>query len=110
MTIWVDAQISPGIARWFREEFSIEARAVRELGLRDSADPQLFAAIRTQAGVVVTKEASLIELVKQLGPPPQILLLTCENTSEKALREILADHFATAKALLDSGEPIVEIS
>ena len=42
MTIWVDAQLSPSIAEWLAKEFSIEARALRDIGLRDAEDEKFF--------------------------------------------------------------------
>lgn len=38
MKIWIDAQLSPALATWLTNEFGIEAKAVRELGLRDATD------------------------------------------------------------------------
>lgn len=34
MILWIDAQLSPALARWIRDTFHIEAQAVRDLGLR----------------------------------------------------------------------------
>lgn len=44
MIIWIDAQLSPAIARWVRKEFQIDAVAVRDIGLRDAKDQEIFAA------------------------------------------------------------------
>ena len=44
MTIWVDAQLSPRTARWIAANFPVEAFALRDLGLRDAADEDIFAA------------------------------------------------------------------
>ena len=38
MTIWIDAQLSPRIAKWIVDRFAIEAVPVREVGLRDAGD------------------------------------------------------------------------
>lgn len=32
MIYWIDAQIPPQLARWLRQAFSVEARALRDLG------------------------------------------------------------------------------
>ena len=52
----------------------------------------------------------LVAWLERLGPPPQILWLTCGNTSGAALAGILGKHFQTAMSLLESGEPLVEIA
>jgi predicted nuclease of predicted toxin-antitoxin system len=50
--IWIEAQLSPALARWIHETFHIETQAVRDLGLRNAKDPVIFKAAR-EAGVVV---------------------------------------------------------
>ena len=40
MTLWLDAQLPPALARWINEQpWGEDAVAVRELGLRDASDP-----------------------------------------------------------------------
>ena len=46
MIIWLDAQLPPTVAAWITATFAIEARAVRDLGLRDAKDPSIFQAAR----------------------------------------------------------------
>jgi predicted nuclease of predicted toxin-antitoxin system len=109
MTIWIDAQLSPSMAEWIRECFGVEAHAVRELALRDATDQQIFAAARERGAIVMTKDSDFIGLVNQLGAPPQVIWLTCGNTSNARLRQILSATLGRALDLLASGEPIVEI-
>lgn len=45
MKIWVDAQLSPAIVAWITAEFGVEAKALRDLGLRDATDTQIFVSI-----------------------------------------------------------------
>jgi predicted nuclease of predicted toxin-antitoxin system len=40
--IWIDAQLSPAIASWINANFKVEAVALRDLGLRDSEDEDIF--------------------------------------------------------------------
>ncbi len=43
MRIWIDAQLPPSIANWINQRYkNVEAKAVRELGLRDALDPEIF--------------------------------------------------------------------
>src|SRR5688500_4416454 len=110
MKIWVNAQLPPAIADWIAENFNVEAVAVRELNLRDATDPQIFVAAREEAAIVMTKDSDFIELVNTHGAPPQVIWLTCGNTSNARLREILAQALPQAISLLEAGEAIVEIS
>jgi len=108
--IWIDAQLSPALARWIRETFQIEAHAVRDLGLRNAKDPVIFKAAREAEVVVMSKDEDFRLLVERQGPPPQVLWVTCGNTSNARLREILTKSLPAAIELLERGESLVEIS
>ncbi len=51
----------------------MEAKPVRELGLRDAKDREIFLGAREAGAVVLTKDSNFVLLLEQLGPPPQIL-------------------------------------
>jgi predicted nuclease of predicted toxin-antitoxin system len=110
MTIWVDAHLSPAIATWITSTFGIEAIALRDLGLRDAEDPEIFDAAKVQQVIVMTKDSDFVDLVDRLGAPPQIIWLTCGNTSNARLREILSETLPRALELLAAGGTLVEIS
>lgn len=109
MIFWIDAQLSPRIAYWLSESFGIRATPVRDLGLREASDQEIFMAARTADVVVVTKDLDFVEMVERLGPPPQVLWLTCGNTSDQQLRRIFDRRFREVKEMLESGEPLVEV-
>ncbi|MHC0064977.1 DUF5615 family PIN-like protein [Nostoc sp. UIC 10890] len=80
MTIWVDAHLSPAIATWISNTFGITALALRDVGLRDAEDLEIFEAAKAQGVILITKDSDFVDLVERLGTPPQIIWLTCENT------------------------------
>ena len=108
-TLWVDAHLSPRIARWISANFPVPAQPLRELGLRDADDDVIFAAARAAGVIVLTKDSDFLRLLEQRGSLPKVLWLTCGNTSDAALQQILGRHLATALSLLASGEDLVEI-
>ena len=111
MKIWVDAQLSPSIAAWINRTFDdFEAVSVRSLGLRDATDPDIFEAARKADVVVMSKDDDFIQLIEQRGTPPKLILITCGNTSNAKMRDILAKTLSKATDLLKSGENVVEIS
>jgi predicted nuclease of predicted toxin-antitoxin system len=110
VTIWVDAHLSPAIATWIATTFGITALALRDLGLRDAEDPEIFEAAKAQKVIFMTKDSDFVDLVDRLGSPPQIIWLTCGNTSNARLREILSTTLPNALELLRTGEALVEIS
>lgn len=110
MIIWIDAQLSPAIAKWINDSFPVQAVALRELGLRDASDRQIFDAAKQAGVVVMTKDRDFIELVSRYGSPPQVIWLTCGNTSNVRLKQILAFTLSKAIDLLSDGESLVEIA
>jgi predicted nuclease of predicted toxin-antitoxin system len=110
MIIWVDAQLSPAIATWLSNTFSVEVIAVRDLHLRDAKDAEIFEAARLRNAVVMTKDSDFLLLLDRFGPPPQIVWVTCGNTSNARLKEILTAVFTKAIELLEAGEVLVEIN
>lgn len=109
MTIWIDAHLSPAIASWITTEFGIEATALRELGLRDAEDFEIFHSARDANAIVLTKDRDFVSLLERFGPPPKILWLTCGNTSNTSLKRILTETLKLAIELLESGEDLVEL-
>lgn len=91
LVVWLDAQLSPAIAGWMQSDFGVAARPIRELGLRDAEDPAIFAAA---GAVVMTKDC----------------WLTCGNTSNARLRELLQVAWPRVVVLLKAAEALIEIS
>jgi predicted nuclease of predicted toxin-antitoxin system len=108
-TIWVDAHLSPAIATWITNTFDIIALALRDTGLRDAEDAEIFEAAKAQAVIFMTKDSDFVDLVERLGEPPKIIWLTCGNTSNARLQEILSATLLDALRLLQAGEKLVEI-
>lgn len=110
MIFWIDAQLPPGLAPWLTEEFDVDASSLRFLGLRDAGDGEIFERARVTEGVVlVSKDKDFVELVKERGPPPQLLWVTCGNLTNRRLRAVFQRVFTQALASLEDGEVIVEI-
>jgi predicted nuclease of predicted toxin-antitoxin system len=53
--------------------------------------------------------ADFRHLLDRFGPPPQVLWLTCGNTSNERLQEVLRATIPAALELLAAGEPLIEI-
>ena len=110
MTIWVDAHLSPAIAIWIANTFGVTALALRDLGLRDAEDLEIFEAAKAQGIIFMTKDSDFVDLIDRFGSPPQIIWLTCGNTSNARLQEILSSTLPEALELLRTGEALVEIT
>jgi predicted nuclease of predicted toxin-antitoxin system len=42
MKIWIDAQLPPTLASWVTNTFAMEALSLRDIGLRDAKDIEIF--------------------------------------------------------------------
>ena len=109
MIVWIDAQLSPELSRWLNERFAVEAIHVRDLGFVPAKDTTIFAAARKAGALVLRKGRDFVDLVRQLGPPPQIVWVTCGNTSNREMKRILEATFVRVRELVELGEAVIEI-
>ena len=98
------------LATWIRQSFSINATALRDLGLRDAADNVIFDAAKKANVVLLSKDSDFVELMVQRGPPPKLIWLTCGNVSNTALQTLFNARLREAIQLLEGGELIVELA
>ena len=90
MIVWLDAQLPPTLALWMRENFQVDTIALRELGLRDSIDRDIYAAAKKAGAVLISKDSDFIDLVQTCGAPPQLVWLTCGNVTNAHLKMIFS--------------------
>ena len=109
MIIWIDAQMSPALARWLADRFAIEALHVKHLDLVEASDSSIFDAARVADAIVLTKDRDFVDLVRRRGSPLGIIWITCGNTSNREMMRILGATFEKACELLVAGEAVVEI-
>ena len=109
MIIWIDAHLSPAIAVWITSTFGITAIALRDIGLRDAEDPEIFETAKAEGVVLMTKDSDFVDLANRFGAPPKIIWLRCGNTSNAQLQNILRSTLLDSLKLLRSGEVLVEI-
>jgi predicted nuclease of predicted toxin-antitoxin system len=110
MTIWIDAQLSPFIANWINANFpELDAKSLRSLGLEYADDYDIFQKARKANVVVMSKDYDFVKLIEIHGVPPQLIWVTCGNTSNIRLCDILNTYLQQAVNLLNQ-ESIVEIS
>ena len=56
-----------------RDVRHVEANALRDLGLRDAGDREIFDAARANIAILLSKDADFVELVSRLGGPPKLI-------------------------------------
>lgn len=109
MLVWLDANLSPALAPWIAETFGVAAESVIATGRHALSDRELFRIGCERGAIILTKDSDFVELVDTLGSPPQVVLITCGNTSNAALQSVLTRSLGRALELLRSGESLVVI-
>jgi predicted nuclease of predicted toxin-antitoxin system len=109
VTIWLDNHLSPALSPWITAEFGEACVQVRDLGLGRASDREIFQAARATASTFITKDRDFADLVRRMGPPPGVVLLSCGNTSTAHVRTILAARLGQALAAIRGGESLVEV-
>ena len=71
--IWLDAHLSPKIAKWLKSELGLAASSLKFLGLQEADDEVIFQAARKADVVFLTKDQDFAEIVTRLGAPPQVI-------------------------------------
>lgn len=67
MKFWLDAQLPPKLAGWLTSELGVEASPLRDLGLRDADDAEIFRQARQQGVVLISKDSDFVDLVSRFG-------------------------------------------
>src|SRR5208337_589612 len=68
-----------------------------------------FRSSRLQNALPINKDSDHADLVQRLGPPPQLVWVTCGNVTNANLKAIFLAVFEEALRLLGSGQAGVEI-
>ncbi|MEP0982587.1 DUF5615 family PIN-like protein [Leptolyngbya sp. AS-A5] len=73
------------MALWITNTFGITAFALRDVGLRDAEDPEIFEVATAQSVVLMTKDSNFADLLDRLGFPYRFTVGQCSGTRRQAL-------------------------
>lgn len=107
--IIIDAQLSPHLAPWIEQNFGIQTFSASFLGLRHAEDISIFQQARDLKAIVMTKDEDFVQLFHRLGSPPKIIWVTCGNTSNARMKQLLSEKLGETLDLLQTFD-LVEIS
>jgi predicted nuclease of predicted toxin-antitoxin system len=110
MELWLDIHLSPAIGQWIEGTLGFRCVMMRDLGMQQTPDARVFEQARKPGVVIMTKDADFVRLLEANGPPPSVVWLTCGNTSNTRLREMLTRRLGRALQLIEQGDSLVEIS
>lgn len=109
--IWLDANVSPAIAKWMSEYTGLIVRSSYSLSLNYETDFAIYQRARDYGKVILlSKDADFPELISRLGAPPKLITLKVGNCDNKALWDFLQPVILEAvNILMSSDTDIVEL-
>lgn len=108
MRLLVDAQLPPRRADWLRSG-GHECWAVREIGLRDASDQEIWAFAGRESAVIITKDDDFAEMAARLSDGPAVLWVRCGNVVNRELLKRFEQAWPIAETLLGDGAKLVEM-
>jgi predicted nuclease of predicted toxin-antitoxin system len=106
MRFLIDAQLPPGLCRWF-EARGFEAVHVTEIGLGAAADAEIANRAEAESMILVSKDEDFLTL--RLPDRFVFLWLRCGNTTNHALAIWMDERWERVRALLDASEKFIEL-
>lgn len=88
MKLLFDQNISPKITNQLPVEFK-DVKQVRELGLENSSDINIFLFARVNGFTIVTFDSDFVDLSVLKGTPPKIIWLKTGNLTTKSIAQLL---------------------
>jgi len=108
MRFLVDAQLPPALARVLEAQ-GHEARPVREVGLRDADDTDIWALAERDGWIVVTKDEDFPKRAFNTPKAPQIVWLRIGNSTKRVLLAWFAPLLPEVLRELAAGHRVVEV-
>ena len=108
MRFLVDAQLPPGLAAWLRAK-GHDATTVRDLGLRDAPDPEIWQRAHENGQIIVTKDEDFAALAASKGEGPCVLWVRCGNLVNRLLLASFERAWPQIEEHFSAGARVVEI-
>ena len=94
MRLLFDQNLSPGLPRLLADVYPGSVH-VREVGLRDSGDSEIWDYAKQNGFIIVSKDADFQQRSLLYGFPPKFIWLRVRNCRTKLIEELLRKHTAT---------------
>jgi Uncharacterized protein conserved in bacteria len=108
MRFVVDQQLPPALVGWLRAR-GHDAEHVREIGMREAADRDIWRHAESESAVVITKDEDFVRLRNVAGAGPVVIWLRIGNVTTSALLTWLDAHWLRIEKALKAGLGVVEV-
>jgi predicted nuclease of predicted toxin-antitoxin system len=109
--IWLDAHISPIIAKWMIKYTTLQVKSAYALSLYNLDDATIYNKAKEYGNVIlISKDADFPDIISRLGAPPKLINLKIGNCDNRTLWELIKPNLKSALDILVCSEiDIVEI-
>jgi predicted nuclease of predicted toxin-antitoxin system len=109
--IWLDAQLSPIIAKWMSEYTGLVVKSSYSLQSNMLTDMEIYRRAQSAGKIIlISKDADFPELINRLGSPPKLIVVKKGNCDNRVMWEFIKSNILTAiSALADSEINIIEL-
>lgn len=107
MRFLLDAQLTPGLARWLSSQ-GYPSDHVYDIGLGAAPDDEIEARARELQAVIWSKDSDFADRSRRTQGL-QVVWVRLGNTSNASLHAGIARHLPTIDAALAAGEALIEI-
>lgn len=108
MRFIVDAQLPPQLAHWLRDR-GHEASALREIGLRDAGDADIWSRALAERAIIVTKDEDFAAMAGRFANGPQVLWVRSGNLLRRVLIARFEAVWPQIELILESGAGLIEM-
>ena len=109
MNLLFDQNISFRLLRRIKDSYP-NAKQVRELGLENATDKEIFEFAKKYDNTIVTFDSDFFDLNTLYGFPPRIIWIRTGNTTTKNLEIILKDKYELIKLFISEDYGCLEIN
>ena len=106
MKFLIDAQLPPGLARWF-EAKKHSAKHVCDVGLDAASDAAIAERAELEGEILVSKDEDFLML--RFPDRFGFIWLRCGNTTNRALAEWMDERWERVSEILAKGERLIEL-
>lgn len=106
MRFLVDANLSPRVAEWLRNN-GYDATHVFDMGLNQAGDRQIFEAAANRRQILLTSDLDFGEIVAQSSTPISALILRLRSTATDHVTKRLEVALVQAASALEDGALVI---
>jgi len=106
--IIIDAQLPPALAKMLCEQ-GADAVAVRDIGLRDASDSEIWHYALQHQAAIVTKDEDFVERSLSSPQAPVIIWLRIGNSTNRVLQTWVLPLWPEILRRIDAGDRVIEV-